>query len=114
MTGLNQLITQRLACRRRRDPADLDKDRRQAPPACEASRSQRDGAVVAGDIILAVNGQPTESVARLQSRLDDYDVGGHRDADLCCARSSTSMSRCACKPALSSPCLKEKTLEHPP
>jgi S1-C subfamily serine protease len=38
-------------------------------------RSQRDGAVVAGDIILAVNGQPTESVARLQSRLDDYDVG---------------------------------------
>ena len=39
------------------------------------TRSQRDGAIVAGDIILAVNGHPTESVALLQSRLDDYDVG---------------------------------------
>jgi S1-C subfamily serine protease len=39
------------------------------------TRSQRDGAIVAGDIILAVNGHSTESVTRLQSRLDDYDVG---------------------------------------
>jgi S1-C subfamily serine protease len=72
--GLNQLITQRLGV------AGVVILRTSAGSAASAAglrgiRSQRDGAIVAGDIILAVNGQPTESVARLQSRLDDYDVG---------------------------------------
>jgi len=72
--GLNQLITQRLGV------AGVVILRTSQSSAASAAglrgiRSQRDGAVVAGDIILAVNGQPTESVARLQSRLDDYDVG---------------------------------------
>jgi S1-C subfamily serine protease len=38
-------------------------------------RTERDGAILPGDIIVAVNGHAIDSVARLQSRLDDYDVG---------------------------------------
>jgi S1-C subfamily serine protease len=38
-------------------------------------RTEPGGAIVAGDIIVAVNGQAIDSVARLQSRLDDYEVG---------------------------------------
>ena len=38
-------------------------------------RQETGGAIVAGDIILAVNGHAIDSVPRLQSRLDDYDVG---------------------------------------
>jgi S1-C subfamily serine protease len=38
-------------------------------------RSQPDGAVAPGDIIVAVEGSPIESVARLLSRLDDHRVG---------------------------------------
>jgi len=72
--GLNQLITRRLAVP---GVAIL----RAAPGSSAAAaglrgvRQQPDGAIVAGDIILAVNGQPVDSVARLSSRLDDYDVG---------------------------------------
>jgi S1-C subfamily serine protease len=35
----------------------------------------RDGGVVAGDIIVAVEGKPVDSVARLLARLDDFQVG---------------------------------------
>jgi S1-C subfamily serine protease len=34
-----------------------------------------DGTVVPGDIIVAVNGSPVDSVARLLARLDDHQVG---------------------------------------
>ena len=72
--GLNQLITQRLGVAGvvilRTSPGSAA-----SAAGLRGTRSQRDGAIVAGDIILAVNGHATESVARLQSRLDDYDVG---------------------------------------
>ena len=72
--GLNQLITQRLGVAGvvilRTSPGSAA-----SAAGLRGMRSQRDGAIVAGDIILAVNGHGTESVARLQSRLDDYDVG---------------------------------------
>jgi S1-C subfamily serine protease len=72
--GLNQLITQRLRV------SGVVILRTSAGSAAAAAglrglRTQSDGAIVAGDIIVAVNGQPIDSVARLQSRLDDYDVG---------------------------------------
>lgn len=35
----------------------------------------REGSVIPGDIILAVQGKPVESVSRLSSRLDDFKVG---------------------------------------
>jgi S1-C subfamily serine protease len=38
-------------------------------------RREADGRVVPGDIILAVGDTPVESVARLMSRLDDYEIG---------------------------------------
>jgi S1-C subfamily serine protease len=72
--SLNQLITRRLGVP---GVAIL----RAAPGSSAAAaglrgvRQQPDGAIVAGDIIVAVNGQPVDSVARLSSRLDDYDVG---------------------------------------
>jgi S1-C subfamily serine protease len=72
--GLNQMITERLGVAGvvilRTSPGSAAR-----AAGLRGTRSQRDDAIVAGDIILAVNGQPTESVARLQSRLDDYDVG---------------------------------------
>jgi S1-C subfamily serine protease len=72
--GLNQLITQRLGVAGvvilRTSPGSAA-----SAAGLRGTSSQRDGAIVAGDIILAVNGHATESVARLQSRLDDYDVG---------------------------------------
>jgi S1-C subfamily serine protease len=47
-------------------------------------RTSPGGAIVAGDIIVAVNGQAIDSVARLHSCLDDHEVGAtvrlHRDA----------------------------------
>jgi S1-C subfamily serine protease len=72
--GLNQLISQRLGV------AGVVILRTSPGSAASAAglrgvRAERAGAIVAGDIILAVNGQAIESVARLQSRLDDYDVG---------------------------------------
>jgi S1-C subfamily serine protease len=38
-------------------------------------RPQSDGSVLAGDVIVAVDGQAVDSVARLTSRLDDHEVG---------------------------------------
>jgi S1-C subfamily serine protease len=38
-------------------------------------RSESDGRTVAGDIVVAVDGTPVDSVARLMSRLDDHQVG---------------------------------------
>ena len=38
-------------------------------------RRSDDGRIVAGDIIVAINGTAVDSVARLVSRLDDYQVG---------------------------------------
>jgi S1-C subfamily serine protease len=38
-------------------------------------RVQPDGAIAPGDIIVAVDGKPVDSVPRLLSRLDDYKVG---------------------------------------
>ncbi|MHB1075816.1 S1C family serine protease [Thiobacillus sp.] len=35
----------------------------------------RDGGIVPGDTIVAINGQPTRSVGELLARLDDYEVG---------------------------------------
>jgi len=35
----------------------------------------RDGAIVPGDTIVAVEGKPVDSVGRLLARLDDYQVG---------------------------------------
>jgi S1-C subfamily serine protease len=72
--GLNQLITERLGVAGvvilRTSPGSAAR-----AAGLRGTRSQRDGTIVAGDIILAVNGHAIESVARLQSRLDNYDVG---------------------------------------
>ena len=38
-------------------------------------RTHPDGSITPGDIIVALDGKPVESVARLLSRLDDYQVG---------------------------------------
>jgi S1-C subfamily serine protease len=38
-------------------------------------RPQSDGSVLAGDVIVAVDGQAVDSVPRLTSRLDDHEVG---------------------------------------
>ena len=38
-------------------------------------RPQSDGSVLAGDVIVAVDGQPVDSVPRLTGRLDDHEVG---------------------------------------
>ncbi len=35
----------------------------------------RDGNIIPGDLVLAVNGDPVDSVASLLSRLDDYRIG---------------------------------------
>jgi len=72
--GLNQLISQRLGVS---GVAIL-----RAPPGSAAAaaglrglRTGSGGAILPGDIIIEVNGHAIDSVARLQSRLDDYDVG---------------------------------------
>ena len=38
-------------------------------------REGADGDIVVGDVVVAVEGQPIDSLARLQSRLDDYAIG---------------------------------------
>ena len=38
-------------------------------------RPQSDGSVLAADVIVAVDGQPVDSVPRLTSRIDDHEVG---------------------------------------
>jgi S1-C subfamily serine protease len=72
--GLNQLITQRLGVSGvvilRTSPGSAA-----AAAGLRGLRTERNGAIVAGDVIVAVNGQAIDSVARLQSRLDDYAVG---------------------------------------
>lgn len=71
--ALNQLISRRLGVS---GVAVL----RAAPGSAAAAAGlrgvrERNGAIVPGDILVAVNGQEIDSVARLQSRLDDYNVG---------------------------------------
>jgi S1-C subfamily serine protease len=72
--GLNQLISQRLAVSGvailRTSPGSAA-----AAAGLRGVRTDKSGAIVPGDIILSVNGQSIDGVARLQSRLDDHDVG---------------------------------------
>ena len=72
--GLNQLISQRLGVTGvailRTSPGSAA-----AAVGLRGLRTERDGAILPGDIIVAVNGHAIDSVARLQSRLDDYSVG---------------------------------------
>ena len=72
--GLNKVISQRLGVSGvvilRTSPGSAA-----ALAGLRGLRTEPGGAIVAGDIIVAVNGQAIDSVARLQSRLDDYDVG---------------------------------------
>jgi S1-C subfamily serine protease len=72
--GLNQLLSQRLGVSGvavlRTSPGSAA-----AAAGLRGVRTDDGGAIVAGDIILSVNGQPIDTVARLQSRLDDYNVG---------------------------------------
>jgi S1-C subfamily serine protease len=72
--GLNQLISQRLGVTGvailRTSPGSAA-----AAAGLRGLRTERDGAILPGDIIVAVNGHAIDSVARLQSRLDDYNVG---------------------------------------
>jgi S1-C subfamily serine protease len=46
-----------------------------AAAGLQGLRTQRDGSIVPGDIIVAVNQREVEGVARLLSRLDDFQVG---------------------------------------
>jgi S1-C subfamily serine protease len=48
----------------------------------QALQVSRDGAITAGDVITAVNGTAVDSVARLNSRLDDFPVGGRVTLDV--------------------------------
>jgi len=71
---LNQLITRRLGV------AGVVILRAPIGSAAETAglrgvRPQSDGSVLAGDVIVAVDGQPVDSVPRLTSRLDDHEVG---------------------------------------
>jgi len=72
--GLNQVISQRVGV------SGVVILRTSPGSAADAAglrglRTEPGGAIVAGDIIVAVNGQAIDSAARLQSRLDDYEVG---------------------------------------
>jgi S1-C subfamily serine protease len=72
--SVNQLISQRLGVTGvailRTSPGSSA-----AAAGLRGMRTEAGGAIVPGDIIVAVNGHAIDSVARLQSRLDDYDVG---------------------------------------
>jgi S1-C subfamily serine protease len=72
--GLNQVISQRLGVQGvailRASPGSAA-----AAAGLRGLRTESGGAILPGDVIVAVNGHAIESVARLQSRLDDYDVG---------------------------------------
>ena len=72
--GLNQMISQRLGVSGvvilRTSPGSAA-----AAAGLRGVRTESGGAIVPGDIILSVNGQSIDSVARLQSRLDDHAVG---------------------------------------
>jgi S1-C subfamily serine protease len=72
--GLNQLISQRLGVSGvailRASPGSAA-----AAAGLRGLRTGSGGAILPGDIIVEVNGHAVDSVARLESRLDDYDVG---------------------------------------
>lgn len=72
--GLNALITQRLGTKGvvvlKVTPGSAA-----AAAGLRGLRTEPDGGIVPGDIILAVDGAALESVARLLSRLDDHEVG---------------------------------------
>ena len=72
--GLNTLLAQRLGVS---GVAILRASPGSAAEAAglEGIRVQSNGAIVPGDVILAVNGETIDSVARLSSELDDYAVG---------------------------------------
>jgi S1-C subfamily serine protease len=46
-----------------------------AAAGLEGVRTQADGSIAPGDIILSVDGEPVQSVAQLLARLDDHAVG---------------------------------------
>ena len=50
-------------------------DRLGIKPASGGARIRRDGCFIPGDIIIAVDGQPVDSTAKLLSRLDMRQVG---------------------------------------
>jgi S1-C subfamily serine protease len=71
---LNRLITQRMGV------SGVAILRTTAGSTAEAAglrgvRPQRDGTILPGDVIVAVEARPVDSVARLTGRLDDHDVG---------------------------------------
>ena len=71
---LNQLITRRLGVKGvavlRVTPGSPA-----AAAGLQGVRTQADGAIVPGDVIVAVDGTPVESVARLLGRFDDHRIG---------------------------------------
>jgi S1-C subfamily serine protease len=46
-----------------------------AAAGLKGARIARDGTIVPGDIIVAVEGKPVDSVGKLLGRLDDFKVG---------------------------------------
>jgi len=46
-----------------------------AAAGLQGASISREGGIVAGDVILAVDGKPVDSVAKLTARLDDFQVG---------------------------------------
>jgi len=71
---LNQLVTQRSGT----EGVVVLRVTPGSPAAAAGLRgvtTQSDGRVIPGDIIVAVNGTPVESVARLMGRLDDHQIG---------------------------------------
>lgn len=71
---LNRLITERLGT----EGVAVLRVNPESPAAragLQGVRTQANGTVLPGDVIVAVNGREVDSVARLLSRLDDYAVG---------------------------------------
>jgi S1-C subfamily serine protease len=72
--GLNRLVVQQMGT----DGVAVLRVTAGSPAAAaglQGVRTQPDGTVVPGDIILQVDGRQIDNVARLFSRLDDYSVG---------------------------------------
>lgn len=46
-----------------------------AEAGLQATRYSRDGSIIPGDVITAVNGKPVDSVAKFLARLDDFKIG---------------------------------------
>jgi S1-C subfamily serine protease len=72
--GVNQIVMQRL---RTEGVAVLRVTPGSAAAAAglRGARSDADGSIEPGDVIVSVDGKPVESVARLLSRLDEYRAG---------------------------------------